>query len=435
MTDWKYIKSSLDDMIEHSPEPEWLPKWRTNDDDIRYSLWVRDAYLAKVQRAINFVGSHPDEATYLGELTQFLLSMAYDSIVALTAVTGKGYLSGWARTLKSNIEVQKAFVDSCLASPHNHGQSEWNEEADIADGQKKEVISLAKTIMEFQPSVEFDWKSAKDIVDGMAGALSPYRSRPLPIDAELDGECSIKGLMEALPRIKDKDSWDAIKVPSEIVPFVRGIVSYWGKSKLTAEHPTNTEEASMTEFLKKTLKPITAGFSFYIGEITTPGYDVNNVYAATWVFGILHSCADLVRLSQDLTSGSYLNRIALDIKGRADSIKCRVDDILSVSGGEPDADRLGVLVCDIHDVICDASHLFSIVSGYNTSVEFDVLSIDNTVTERGEELLSLCDKAKFAPSYTSTKGRLLETSEFISKWKQIVKSRLKPIKNDPATAK
>ena len=402
MADWKYIMSSLDGMLEHSPEPEWLPKWRTNDDDIRYSLWVRDAYLTQVQRTINFVGSHPDETTYLGELTQFLLSMAYDSIVALTAVTGKGYLSGWARTLKSNIEVQKSFVDSCLASPHKHGQSEWNEEADFADARKKEVNGLAQVMMEFQPEVDFDWKSAKDTVDSMTESLAPYKSNPLPIDAELDGECSIKKLMETLPVVEKNDSWESIQMPAAIVPYVRSIISYYLSSRLTAEHPTEAKEETMKASLNKSLKAQIFDFFHYIGEEEGGTHsDTLKEYAASWVPGILHSCADLVVLSQDLCSESYLSKIADDITARSFSLKKEADEILALAKDE----SLGTYICDVDDVCSDAIHLSQIIAAYNPNVKFNPSPIFINAAYRGEEIKALCKDAKFPDAIVSSRGR------------------------------
>lgn len=198
MAGWKYIKSLLDDMIEHSSEQEWLPKRKYGDNDIYYSLRVRDAFLIKAQTSLNIIGIHPDDTTYLGELTKFLLCMAWDSIAALLEITGKGYLSDMARTLSTNIEVRKMIVEAYLKDPEACRQSEWNEEVKQVDELGKEVNNLAQTIMEFQPGVEFDWKSAKDTVDGMTESLAPYKSNPLPIDAELGGGCSIKKLMETL---------------------------------------------------------------------------------------------------------------------------------------------------------------------------------------------------------------------------------------------
>lgn len=402
MANWKYIMPSLDNMCMHFPGPEWLPKREHGDNDIHYSLQVRDAFLVKAQKSLNIIGSHPDGTTYLGELTKFLLHMAWDSIAALLEITDKGYLSDMARILSDNIEVRKMIVEACLKDPEACRQSEWNEEVEKVDELGKEVNDLAQTIMEFQPTVEFDWESAKDAVAGLTESLAPYKSNPLPIDAELDGECSIKKLMETLPFVEKNDSWESIQMPAAIAPYVRSIISYYLSSRLTAEHPTETKEETMKASLKKSLKAQIFGFFHYIGEGEGETHsDTLKEYAASWVPGILHSCADLVVLSQDLCSESYLSKIADDITARSFSLKKEADEILVL----PKDESLGTYVCDVNDVCSDAIHLSQIIAAYNPNVKFNPSPIFVNAAYRGREIKALCKDAKFPDTIVSSRGR------------------------------
>ena len=421
MTDWKYIKSSLDDMVEHSPEPEWLPKREYGDNDIYYSLRVRDAFLVRAQKRLNLIGIHPDDTTYLGELTEFLLCMAWDSIAALLEITDKGYLSDMARILSDNIKVRKMIVEDCLKDPEACRQSEWNEEVEKVDELGKEVNNLAQTIMAFQPAVEFDWKSAKDAVAGLTESLTPYKSNPLPIDAELDGECSIKKLMETLPVVEKNDSWESIQMPAAIAPYVRSIISYYLSSRLTAEHPTETKEEAMKASLKKSLKARISDFFHYIEEGeggTHP--DTSKEYAASWVPGILHSCADLVILSQDLCSESYLSKIAADIIDRSSSLKEKADGILASPKDEP----LGAYICDVDDVCSDAIHLSQIIAAYSPNVKFNPSPIFIGAAYRGEEIKTLCKDVKFPDVIVSSRGRRYDTGSAFGQYNGSLRAEL-----------